>query len=66
MDFNEKTQMEKMKCCMCGDVFDVGYEMPNGDYVCATHECCYEYCRCEGKRTTQETAKQILESVLDE
>ena len=20
-----------MKCCMCGDVFDVGYEMPNGD-----------------------------------
>lgn len=39
-----------MKCCICGDVFDVGYEMPDGDYVCATHECCYEYCRCEGKR----------------
>ena len=40
-----------LKCCMCGDVFDVGYEMPNGDCVCATHE----YCRYEGKRTTQES-----------
>ena len=44
-----------LKCCMCGDVFDIGYEMPNGDYVCATHECCYEYCKCEGKRITQES-----------
>jgi len=42
-----------LKCCICGDVFDIGYEMPNGDYVCATHECCYEYCKSEGKRTTQ-------------
>ena len=43
-----------LKCCICGDVFDVGYEMPNGDYICATHECCYEYCKCEGERITQE------------
>ena len=42
-----------MICCMCGVVFDIGYEMPSDDYVCATHECCYEYCKCEGKRITQ-------------
>ena len=36
-----------VKCCICGDVFDVGYKMPNGDCVCATHECCYEYCKTE-------------------
>ena len=39
-----------MKCCMCGDVFDIGFKMPNGDCVCATHECCYEYCKTEGER----------------
>ena len=50
-----------MKCCMCADVFDVGYEMPNGDYVCATHECCYEYCRYEGKRITQESEGERYE-----
>ena len=38
-----------------GDVFDIGYEMPNGDSVCATHECCYEYCKIEGKKITQES-----------
>ena len=42
-----------LKCCICDDVFDVGCEMPNGDYVCATQECCYEYCKYEGKRITQ-------------
>lgn len=44
-----------LKCCICGDVFDIGYEMPNGDCVCATHECCYEYCKSEGERITQES-----------
>ena len=27
------------KCCICGDVFDVGYEMTNGDYVCDAALC---------------------------
>lgn len=43
-----------MKCCMCGDVFDIGFEMPNGDTICATYECCYEYCKAEGARVFHE------------
>ena len=41
------------KCCICDDLFDIGYEMPNADCVCDTHECCYEYCKWKGKRITQ-------------
>ena len=40
-----------LKCCMCGDVFDVGYEMPNGDYVCTCHSVAMNILhRCEGKK----------------
>lgn len=50
-----------MKCCICGSMFDIGYEMPNGDYVCAKgdYACARmkvaEYFRCEGKTITQES-----------
>jgi len=43
-----------MKCCMCGDAFDIGFKMPNGDAICATYECCYEYCKTEGERVFRE------------
>lgn len=41
------------KCCMCGDVFEVGFEMHDGDCVCALYSCCYEYCRSEGDKIYQ-------------
>ena len=43
------------KCCMCGDVFEVGFEMPDGDMVCANYECCYHYCKTVGERVFQES-----------
>ena len=49
----ESREMDKKKCCMCGETFYCGFEMSNGDYVCATHECCYEYCKNEGQRIYQ-------------
>ena len=42
------------KCSVCGEIFDIGYKMPNGDCVCASYECCYHYCQLEGTRITQE------------
>ena len=39
----------KTKCDYCGDVPDIGYLMPDGDLVCASHECCYEYCKATGQ-----------------
>jgi len=44
---------------MCGDVFDVGYEMPNGDCVCATYECCYQYCKEEGTRVMNDRIEGV-------
>ena len=48
-----------LKCCMCGDVFDIGYKMPNGDCVCATYECCYQYCKAEGARITNDKVEGV-------
>ena len=35
----------RIECSQCGDVPDVGFEMPDGDIVCASYECCYNYCK---------------------
>lgn len=35
----------KTECDYCGCTPDIGYLMPNGEFVCATYECCYEYCK---------------------
>lgn len=50
-------EKELLKCCMCSSVPDVGYKMPNGDIVCATYECCYEYCKNEGTRVFPDDEK---------
>ena len=52
-----------LKCCMCDYVVDIGYEMPNGDYVCSTHECCYEYCSCEGEKIFQDWRTEYRERI---
>ena len=45
----------KDKCDYCGDTPDVGYLMPDGDLVCASYECCYEYCKATGTYWFPET-----------
>ena len=35
----------KTRCDYCGDIPHIGYLMPDGDLVCASYECCYEYLR---------------------
>ena len=42
------------KCCICGKVFDVGYQMSDDKYVCSNTLCCFEYCRLNGNFVRQE------------
>ena len=48
------------KCCICQEVITIGYELPNGDCVCADYTCCFQYCASEGKRFEQEV-KEVSE-----
>ena len=55
MGGNKMIEEEKLKkCCMCDETFDVGFEMTNGDCVCANFSCCYEYCKIEGEKIYQD------------
>lgn len=53
------------KCSACGEIFDIGYKMPNGDCVCASYECCYHYCQLEGTRITQEEKSEVTSDEVD-
>ena len=46
--------MSEKKCCYCGDIFSVGFQMANGDMVCADYSCCYQWCKDEGIRIYQD------------
>jgi len=42
------------KCCICGKVFEVGFQMSDDECVCAYSMCFLEYCRTRGNIVRQE------------